>query len=521
MFAPKTSAPSAGGLTINTNSTNSLFGNNTQNTSTSTLGGGNTGGGLFGNTASTQNKPAGGLFGGGNTAQSQNTGSSMFSGLGNTQQNSTAGTGGSLFGKPATTTTTQPASGGLFGTAGAGTGTGAGTTQAGSTGGGLFGGASNTTAAPAANTGGGLFGGASSTNPTPAGNTGGGLFGGAASSTTQTQAKPTLGLGTSTTGGGGLFGGGSGGATQNTQQQQPPQKPTLSLFGNPGTTQGTQQPLQQSVATGTVAPGVTLNLDELLPTTKFESCAEQVRKGIENIDNYILEQMKLCNEVSDMLPTIESQGSTIPNDVDFVQSKLETIQHALENDAEDIDQLRGLVTRDAAEAQVAFRAIDTLKLPLQYQSAGGNGWWSQDQKVPDRRSTRKNTLALPDDVEADPATATAVHGVPVNLVDYFSQRSDEMGGVLNRYKGNLKEIEDHLHGVELTLNRQISEFVSSRSRDSAGPRNPQSTVNDLAAVLGDVEAGILGVANRLGGVSEQVQEVTLGPLANGEGRLGL
>jgi nucleoporin p58/p45 len=222
-----------------------------------------------------------------------------------------------------------------------------------------------------------------------------------------------------------------------------------------------------------------------------------------------------------MLPTIESQGSTIPNDVEFVQSKLETIQHALENDAGDIDQLRGLVTRDAAEAQVAFRAIDTLKLPLQYQSAGGSGWWSmQDQKVPDRRSTRKNTLALPDDVEADPSTATAVHGVPVNLVDYFSHRSDEMGGVLDRYKGNLKEIEDHLHGVELTLSRQMSEFASSRSRDGAGPRNPQSTVNDLAAVLGDVEAGILGVANRLGSVSEQVQEVTLGPLVNGESRLG-
>lgn len=444
----------------------------------------------------------------------------MFSGLGGQQQSSTPGTGGGLFGQPATTTA-APASGGLFaGTAGAGAG--AGTAQPGATGGGLFGGASNASAAPAGNTGGGLFGGgAANTGSTQTGTTGGGLFGGGGlGSTTQTQPKPTLGLGTSTTGGGGLFGGGA--ANQSTQQQQPAQKPTLSLFGNPGTTQGAQQPLQQSLAGGTVAPGVTLNLDELLPTTKFESCAEPVRKGIENIDNYILEQMKLCNEVSDMLPTIESQGLTVPNDVEFVQSKLETIQHALENDAGDIDQLRGLVTRDAAEAQVAFRAIDNLKLPLQYQSAGGSGWWSmQDQKVPDRRSTRKNTLALPDDVEADPATATAVHGVPVNLVDYFSQRSDEMGGVLDRYKGNLKEIEDHLHGVELTLNRQIGEFVSSRSRDGAGPRNPQSTVNDLAAVLGDVEAGILGVANRLGGVSEQVQEVTLGPLANGDGRLGL
>jgi nucleoporin p58/p45 len=231
--------------------------------------------------------------------------------------------------------------------------------------------------------------------------------------------------------------------------------------------------------------------------------------------------MKLCHEVADVLPTIESQGASIPNDVEFVQGKLETMQHALENDASDIDQLRGLVARDAAEAQVAFRAIDTLKLPLQYQTTGG-GWWSmQDQKVADRsslRSTRKNTLALPDDVEGDPATAKSVNGVPLNLVDYFSQRSDEMGAVLDRYKGNLKEIEDHLHGVELTLNRQINDFVS-KSRDGAGAGTPKSVVNDLAAVLGDVEAGIMGVAARLGSVSEQVQEMTLGPLSV-ESRLG-
>lgn len=309
---------------------------------------------------------------------------------------------------------------------------------------------------------------------------------------------------------------------QQQQQQQQPQKPTLSLFGNQSTTQGAQQPLQQSTAaTGTVVPGVKVDVSNLLPTTKFESCADEIRNHIEIIDNHILNQMKVCHEVADMLPTIEKQGNTIPNDVEFVQGKLETMQHALENDASDIDQLRNLVTRDAAEAQVAFRAVDTLKLPLQYQSAGG-GWWSaQDQKVPDRqslRSTRKNTLALPDDVEGDPSTATTVNGVPVNLVDYFSQRSDEMGTVLERYKGNLKEIEDHLHGVELTLNRQINDFVSSKSRDGAVSSTPKSSINELAAVLGDVEAGILGVAARLGSVSERVQEVALGPPSIGERR---
>lgn len=400
----------------------------------------------------------------------------MFSGLGGGQQQSSAPSGG-LFGST-TATTSQPQSGGLFGgTSGAGSNT----TQTGTTGGGLF------------------------------GNLGGG-------SATQTQAKPPFGggLGSSTTThGGGLFGGTT---TQQPQQQPQAQQPTLSLFGNQG---ATQQPMQQSTATGTVVPGVKVDLSNLLPTTKYESCADEIRKELERFDTFVLNQINMCNEVGNLIPNIANQGSTIPNDVEFVEGKLETMQRALENDAADIDHLRSLVSRDAAEAQVAFRAIDTLKLPLQYQSTGGAGWWSVPDQKQSLRSTRKNTLALPDDVESDPATATSVNGVPVNLVDYFSQRSDEMGTVLDRYTRHMKEIEDHLHGVEVTLNRQIHEFVASRSRDDSAVGASSSALNDLAAILGDVETGILGVASRLGGVTEQVQETVLGPPIVGDGRLNV
>ncbi|KAL4921416.1 hypothetical protein BDW62DRAFT_128757 [Aspergillus aurantiobrunneus] len=468
MFSSKPATPSTG-LSINTNSANSLFGGNsaqTTNTS-STPGSTSTSGGLFGTAA--QSKPGGSLFGNagtGNTQQSQ-TGSNMFSGLGG-QQSSTSG--GGLFGNTTSSTTQQP-SGGLFsGTSGA----------------------NNTT--------------------TQTGNTGG-LFGNLGTgSTNQPQSKPLFGLGGSTSTGG-IFANQSAGQQQQQQQQQQPQKPTLSLFGNQNTT--TQQPAQQTTAAGagTVIPGVKVDVSNLLPTTKYESCADEIKAELERFDTFVLNQINMCNEVANMVPSVAAQGSTIPNDVEYVQGKLETMQHALENDASDIDQLRSLVSRDAAEAQVAFRAIDTLKLPLQYQSTGGSGWWSpQDQKVSDSqslRSTRKNTLALPDDVEGDPST-NAINGVPVNLVEYFSQRSDEMGVVLERYTRNLKEIEDHLHGVESTLDRQIHDFTTSRSRDRTGSGAPKSIVNDLAAVLGDVETGILGVANRLGTVTEQAQEVVLG-----------
>lgn len=264
-----------------------------------------------------------------------------------------------------------------------------------------------------------------------------------------------------------------------------------------------------------MVPGVKVDLSNLLPTTKFESCADEIRSELEKFDNYVLNQIHMCHEVTNLLPNIENQASTIPHDVEFVRGKLDTMQHALENDARDIDQLRNLISRDAAEAQVAFRAIDTLQLPIQYQPAAGGGWWSaQNQTMSDRqslRSTRKNTLALPDDVESDSSTATTVNGVPVNLVDYFSLRSDEMGTVLNHYTRSLKEIEDHLHGVEVTLNRQANEFAASRNRDGTGAGSQRSALNELAAVLGDVETGILGVANRLGEVTAQAQEVVLGP----------
>jgi nucleoporin p58/p45 len=323
----------------------------------------------------------------------------------------------------------------------------------------------------------------------------------------------------------------SSGATRNTaqpqqQQQQQQQMPTLSLFGGQSTTAPPQQ--QSTAGATTVVQGVKVDVSNLLPTTKFESCADELKKQIETIDSFILNQIHMCNEVSDLLPTISNQGATIPNDVNYVQGQLDTMQHALENDARDIDQVRNLVTRDAAEAQVAFRAIDNLKLPLQYQTSSG-GWWSvSEQQHSERQSlrssmrNRKSTLALPDDVEEDPSTANSVNGVPANLIDYFSRRSDEMHTVVDGYKKNLKEIEDHLYGVESTLSRQINEFASSRNRDggTGNGSTAKSQLADLAAALGDVEAGILGVASRLGGVKEEVQELILGPPTLGIGRLG-
>lgn len=299
--------------------------------------------------------------------------------------------------------------------------------------------------------------------------------------------------------------------SQQQQQQQQRQGPTLSLFGNRGgNAQSEQRP------GGSTVQGVKIDVNHLNPTTKFENCVDLLKKEIEDIDTFILNQIHMCNEVSDVLPAIKSQSALIPNDVEFVQGKLDTLQEALENDASDIDYLRQQAMRDEAEAKLAFRSLDTLLLPVQYQLSPAERLWGsqqQSQSTPRQalRSTRGGLgeLALPDNVEAD--TGVTDNVAPSNLIDFFSQRADDMGSVTEGYRKNLKEIEDHLRGVEASLIRQMTE-ISSRSRGSEAAHAPTSKVGELAGTLGDVETAILGVAGRLGGVREEVQELILGPV---------
>ncbi|EER27032.1 hypothetical protein D8B26_002662 [Coccidioides posadasii str. Silveira] len=484
MFGARTSAPAAGGLTVNTSTANALFGSKPNPTPTPSA-------------APTQ---AGGLFGNlGSTLATTGAGGTPFGGLGSTPAAAST-PGGGLFSTQGTTSTPATSAGGLFGGAGSSTTIPAAQPQTGNLFSGL-GASSNTlgTGTSQPQQSGGLFAGIGAQQKPATGS----LFGPSAT-TSQPQSKPAFGLGAASTVGGGLL----GASTSQPQQQQ--QGPTLSLFAN----QNSSAKQDQKSAGSTVVQGVKIDVSNLLPTTKFESCSDELKKEIEAIDTYILNQMHMCNEVSDLLPTISAQGSLIPNDVEFVQGKLDALQEALANDANGIDQARNLVKEDAANAKLAFRSIDTLLLPLQYQPPPGERWWSSTQQPQSMSKhslrtafgTRRATLALPEDTEAD-----SIQDGPNNLVDYFSKRGDEMNSVLEEYRRNLKEIEDHLHGVELSVQRQVNELTSFRGKNGA-PHKPASQVSQLASTLGDVETAILGVAGRLGGVKEEVQEIMLGPL---------
>ncbi|KAG5298611.1 nucleoporin NUP49/NSP49 [Histoplasma ohiense] len=491
MFSARTSAPSLGGLTVNTSSANSLFGANIASTAPATTnapGGSSSGGNLFGAASTAQ--------------QQQPQSGSLFSTLGTQNQQQQKPAGGNLFGGPVQQT--QPGSASLFGS-----------TQP-KSGGSLFGAATQQEQPREQPQSGGLFG---ASQQRPAGIS---LFGGATpisqSTTSQPQSSGSLfgGLSQSTattsTTTGGLFG-----AAQPQQQQQQQQQtqptPSLSLFGNRvTTTQGEQTPA------GSTVRGVKIDVSNLVPTTKFENCTDDLKKEIETIDTFILNQIRMCNEVADVLPAISSQGALVPNDVEFVQGKLDTLEEALENDANGIESARVLVTRDAVEAKLVFRALDSLLLPLQYQPTTADIWFPPDQqpKSLPSRSRRpglrsRRLLALPEDAEDD--SRLGATGSPTNLVDYFSQRTNDMNSVVQKYRESLKEIESHLRGVEASLVQRIHD-LSSGSKDGGAPSLVStSRANELAATLGDVETAILGVAGRVGGVLEEVQELVLGPLS--------
>ena len=471
-------------------------------------------GGLFGS-ASSQPGQSGGLFGG-STSQPAQSG-----GLFGSTASQPAGGGllGSTTSQPASTavfgatTSSKPASGGLFGSAPAQP------LQAASkpaSSGGLFGTAAGQTAPSGgqfgstsqSTPGGGLFGTASSqTAPS------GGLFGGASSQPSQA---------------GGLFGAmpsqSSQGLFSSSQVSQ-----AGSLLG--GSNQGVaSQPaatlnLGQQSTLGTSSSGARIDLEHLRPTTKFDQLTEDLQREILNLDTAILNEINRCNEVSNLLPAIAATGSNIPNDVAYVTQKLEEVETGLENDAEEIQDLKeNVVKKDANEAKVCFREVDRLKMPAQYQASvtgpagsvsgvygghGLSGWWNHPQTL--QRSIRggsgtggSRTLQLPGDEDED-----ALAGAPTNIVDFFDRKTDEMRKALAENTSLLTEIEEFVMSVENKIVVKQRE-VMGRDGRATGLQGEDDPISLLRYVFGEFERSLYEVADKVGSVRDGVQELVLG-----------
>jgi nucleoporin p58/p45 len=361
-------------------------------------------------------------------------------------------------------------SGGLFG---------GGNTQSAQSGG-LFGGGTSQTARQ-----GGLFGNAPSTGQT------GGLF-----PLRPTQASSVFGPAQST--------------------QQP------STFGNQNTgapPSGTS--FLGGTSTSNPSSSTKIDAEHLRSTTKFDQLNDQLQSEIAALDGFILQQIQLCNEVSDVLPSIAASGVNLPNDVAYVSQKLEEIEIGLENDAEEIVGLRdGVVKKDIGETKVCFRSVDRLKMPAHYQNqyqapstvpgsgitggvyggSGLSGWWNHPQTL--QRSVRgtnggSRSLILPGEEDPDEV------GGPANMIDLIERRTGEMKTTLKSNTELLKEIEDFVESVELKILQKERDLLD-------GSREPEDPINLLRFVFGAVEKSMYDVADKVGGARDGVKELVLG-----------
>jgi len=246
-----------------------------------------------------------------------------------------------------------------------------------------------------------------------------------------------------------------------------------------------------------------------------------LQSEIAALDAFILQQIQMCNEVSDLLPSIAASGANLPNDVAYVSQKLEEVEIGLENDAEEIVGLRdGVVKQDIIETKVCFRSVDRLKMPPQYQNqyqspgsapgsgitggvyggSGLSGWWNHPQTL--QRSVRgtnsgSRSLTLPGEEDPDEA------GGPANMIDLIERRGGEMKKTLESNKELLQEIEDFVESVELKVLQKERDLVD-------GTKEPDDPINMLRFIFGAVEKSMYDVADKVGGARDGVHELVLG-----------
>lgn len=174
-------------------------------------------------------------------------------------------------------------------------------------------------------------------------------------------------------------------------------------------------------------------------------------------------------------------------DIEYCAKMLDTMQQALENDAESIAFAKNLVKADFDDAKLSFQVIQNLSLPQQFH----HGALRNSTTAP-----RPRGLLFSD--------AGAEEG-PTNIVDYFARHAEEMSNTLNSYNRNIVDVENYLKGIESSTMQQMQQMMFTRARDG-GQKSAEDQVRELAIVLREFGNGILGVATKVGDTREKVQD---------------
>ena len=230
---------------------------------------------------------------------------------------------------------------------------------------------------------------------------------------------------------------------------------------------------------------------------------------------------------------MKDTGSQLAPAIDFLTTKLEELEHGLENDAEAIVSFRDTqMKQDENELKCVFRNVDRLKVPRQYQivgstvesSAGGtsilgssamnstglSGWWNQPQTLRNTRSVSGiggQSVQVVND-EADDGSSSG----PKTMVDLFDARAESFKKVNEEQKRLLSEIEDFIEGLEekvIMKERDVNERLNYGNSGAAERKEEekQRKLNQLGFVFGEVQRGLYEMADKVGTTRDGIIEL--------------
>lgn len=281
----------------------------------------------------------------------------------------------------------------------------------------------------------------------------------------------------------------SGGSTtqQNTtsslfgnQTQNQPQQ-TNSLFGGMASQ---NKPLGQMNSSQVIQMN---DISQLKGTSRINELHPDIQKEIFALDDVFQAKIEQINKIRESIPEHVAVMQTIKPDVAIIENILSTVELGLENDSANIDHLKTLVSKDADEATLSFRAIENQALPAQFRY-GNNSTLSASAAKP-------STTSSLDDND-DPTK-------PVDLISYFDRRTNDLGRTLDTYQRQIREIELHLRTMEAGTHEKAQQLMGARNK-SLDDRQ------QLVEALRAIEAAIVDSAKKVGKVRDDVTKQTLG-----------
>lgn len=229
------------------------------------------------------------------------------------------------------------------------------------------------------------------------------------------------------------------------------------------------------------------SLDSIKGTTRFSDLHPDLQSEIQRLDDEFQHHISNANKVRETLPQQGEKVASVAPDVAYIEQFLSTVELGLDNDSANIHHLKDIVKKDVEDAQLSFRAITNLGLPTQFHYANRSNL---------NVSTAKPAPTTSADEDDDPTK-------PVDLVTYFSKRTDDLSRTLELYQRQIREIEAHLRTMEAGTVEKAQQLTGHRN----GIRDQR---RELVEALKAIEGAILDSAKKVGQTRDMVTQQTLG-----------